>query len=79
MGPECTFSPMVRVLHLLFGLIWCSLLYVEEIGEIFKDFVVELNGVDRRLIVNRSKKLKMYRVWLQGKFRKPLDAKEELD
>ena len=28
-------------------------------------------GVDRRLLVNRAKQLKMYRCWLQGRFRKP--------
>ncbi|SAL99161.1 hypothetical protein [Absidia glauca] len=33
-------------------------------------FKIEQNAVDRRLLVNRSRKLKMYRVWLQGKFRK---------
>ncbi|KAI0272595.1 methyltransferase [Gloeopeniophorella convolvens] len=27
-------------------------------------------GVDRRLIVNRKRQLKMYRVWMQGKFRR---------
>ena len=27
-------------------------------------------GVDRRLLVNRKKELKMYRCWLQGRFRK---------
>lgn len=27
-------------------------------------------GVDRRLIVNRQRKLKMYRCWMQGRFRK---------
>ncbi|KAG9230234.1 actin binding protein-like protein [Amylocarpus encephaloides] len=31
--------------------------------------VVDL-GVDRRLLVNRAKQLKMYRCWLQGRFRK---------
>lgn len=48
----------------------------DEIADMFtaqapgQRFTVEQNAVDRRLIVNRSKKLKMYRVWLQGKFRK---------
>jgi tRNAThr (cytosine32-N3)-methyltransferase len=28
-------------------------------------------GVDRRLLVNRAKQLKMYRCWMQGRFRKP--------
>ncbi|RKP10039.1 S-adenosyl-L-methionine-dependent methyltransferase [Thamnocephalis sphaerospora] len=47
----------------------------DEIQELFgKDFVVEQNAVDRRLIVNRQRKLKMYRCWLQGKFRKPLPS-----
>lgn len=29
-------------------------------------------GVDRRLLVNRAKELKMYRCWIQGRFRKPI-------
>lgn len=33
-------------------------------------FTIEQLGVDRRLIVNRKRQLKMYRVWMQGKFRK---------
>jgi tRNAThr (cytosine32-N3)-methyltransferase len=33
-------------------------------------FTTEKLGVDRRLIVNRKRQLKMYRVWMQGKFRK---------
>ena len=33
-------------------------------------FDIEDLGVDRRLLVNRAKKLKMYRCWLQGRFRK---------
>lgn len=31
-------------------------------------FSIEQLGVDRRLIVNRKRQLKMYRVWMQGKF-----------
>ncbi|KAG8804084.1 hypothetical protein FRC16_000953 [Serendipita sp. 398] len=33
-------------------------------------FSIEQLGVDRRLIVNRKRQLKMYRVWIQGKFQK---------
>ncbi|KAM0345137.1 hypothetical protein ACHAPU_006772 [Fusarium lateritium] len=33
-------------------------------------FEVENLGVDRRLLVNRASKQKMYRCWLQGRFRK---------
>ncbi|KOS18231.1 tRNA(Thr) (cytosine(32)-N(3))-methyltransferase [Escovopsis weberi] len=33
-------------------------------------FIVEDLGVDRRLLVNRAEKIKMYRCWLQGRFRK---------
>ncbi|TFK39734.1 S-adenosyl-L-methionine-dependent methyltransferase [Crucibulum laeve] len=33
-------------------------------------FSIEQLGVDRRLLINRKRQLKMYRVWMQGKFRK---------
>ena len=32
-------------------------------------------GTDRRLLVNRQRKLKMYRCWMQGRFRKPLTSR----
>ena len=35
-------------------------------------FDVEKIAVDRRMLVNRQRRLKMYRVWLQAVFRKPL-------
>ncbi|KAL8725281.1 MAG: hypothetical protein Q9181_006473 [Wetmoreana brouardii] len=34
-------------------------------------FEIASLGVDRRLLINRHKKLKMYRCWMQGRFRKP--------
>ncbi|WBW72201.1 tRNA (cytosine-3) methyltransferase Trm140 [Schizosaccharomyces osmophilus] len=43
----------------------------DEIQKIFGEkFEICQNGVDKRLIVNRKKKVKMYRCWLQAKFRK---------
>ncbi|KAJ1965748.1 hypothetical protein GGI12_000540 [Dipsacomyces acuminosporus] len=43
----------------------------EELSQIFgAKFTIEQNAIDRRLIVNRKRELKMYRVWLQAKFRK---------
>ncbi|GAP89171.1 putative actin binding protein [Rosellinia necatrix] len=36
-------------------------------------FDIEELGVDRRMLVNRAKKLKMYRCWMQGRFRKKID------
>jgi len=41
-------------------------------------FVIEDNSVDRRLIVNRMRQLKMYRVWLQGKYRKSQRSPDQL-
>jgi len=55
--------------------VWCG---VDDHDDTVQDgevrsqprFEVEELGFDRRLLVNRAKKLKMYRCWLQGKFRK---------
>jgi len=33
-------------------------------------FTIEQLGADRRLLINRKRQLKMYRVWMQGKFQK---------
>ena len=33
-------------------------------------FTITQLGVDRRLLVNRKRQLKMYRVWMQGKFQR---------
>jgi len=39
-------------------------------------FEISSLGVDRRMLVNRQKQLKMYRCWLQGRFLKPLLPKQ---
>jgi tRNAThr (cytosine32-N3)-methyltransferase len=44
----------------------------EELRSMFGDFQEIQNTMDRRLLVNRAKKLKMFRCWIQAKFRKPL-------
>ncbi|KAJ3074862.1 Methyltransferase-like protein 2-A [Podochytrium sp. JEL0797] len=49
----------------------------DEVSQFFHQFETVQNVVDRRLLVNRSRQVKMYRVWMQGKFRKPLVAAGE--
>ncbi|KAB5575989.1 S-adenosyl-L-methionine-dependent methyltransferase [Coniochaeta sp. 2T2.1] len=39
-------------------------------GAVKPKFEIEALDADRRMLVNRAKKLKMYRCWLQGKFKK---------
>lgn len=43
----------------------------EELKEIFAEFNDVTVATDRRLIVNRQRRLKMYRVWLQATFTVP--------
>jgi tRNAThr (cytosine32-N3)-methyltransferase len=40
-------------------------------------FAIAQLGIDRRLLVNRKRQLKMYRVWMQGRFRKLAPAPTE--
>ncbi|USW57948.1 Putative methyltransferase type 12, S-adenosyl-L-methionine-dependent methyltransferase [Septoria linicola] len=42
-------------------------------GESGPCFEIVNLAVDRRMLVNRQRKLKMYRCWMQGRFRKPID------
>ncbi|KAK3299189.1 S-adenosyl-L-methionine-dependent methyltransferase [Chaetomium fimeti] len=42
----------------------------DEAQDLQPSFEIEELGFDRRLLVNRAKKLKMYRCWIQGRFRK---------
>lgn len=43
----------------------------EPLAETRPKFEIVNFGVDRRMLVNRQRRLKMYRCWMQAKFRKP--------
>ncbi|EME80316.1 uncharacterized protein MYCFIDRAFT_15074, partial [Pseudocercospora fijiensis CIRAD86] len=43
----------------------------EEESHTAAGFEIVKLAVDRRMLVNRQRKLKMYRCWMQGRFRKP--------
>lgn len=49
--------------------IWSGERYAEHDTDAPR-FEIEKLGVDRRLLVNRKDQIKMYRCWLQGRFRK---------
>ena len=56
-------DPSVHVIH-------PSLRGGDALGLAHPLFTITQLGVDRRLLVNRKRQLKMYRVWMQGKFQR---------
>jgi len=53
-----------------------SWLTLGELEDMFSAFAIEQLVVDRRLLVNRQNHKKMYRVWFQGRFRKPKEGED---
>lgn len=53
--------------------IWSGEYFKEEDGEQAAGFEITNLAVDRRMLVNRQRRLKMYRCWMQGLFTKPLE------
>jgi tRNAThr (cytosine32-N3)-methyltransferase len=52
------------------GSVHVSLRGPDVLGLAHPLFTATQLGVDRRLLVNRKRQLKMYRVWMQGKFQR---------